>query len=313
MIQALPGGVGIRGVTTARGGQARRSAATDPSPPPPRPRALRAADGPDGHRPCPATGVRIDLLGGFALHLDGEEVQPGIGARRLLALLAVEQGGLTRSRAAAVLWPGLEPARAGAALRTALHRLPGCRADLLHEGRERLRLAPDVTTDLGELRTTATRVLNLALPLDAEELGRAAACDFGNDLLPDWEEDWLDHHRMRWREQRLHTLEALSFRLVQAGWVGAAVDAALIAIHADNLRESAHETLVAAYLAAGNRIAATTYRATYRELLRRELGGREPAARDTGGRPGGPHDGGDKGVRSLRSLHRPATGRHDAP
>ncbi|MFD0529094.1 BTAD domain-containing putative transcriptional regulator [Kitasatospora arboriphila] len=250
MIQALPGGAEIRSVATARGGQARRSVPADPAPPPPRPRALRAADGPDGHRPCPVTGVRIDLLGGFALHLDGEEVQPGIGARRLLALLAVEPGGLTRARAAAVLWPGLEPARAGAALRTALHRLPGCRADLLHEGRERLRLAPDVATDLGELRTTATRVLNLALPLDAEELGRAATCDFGHDLLPDWEEDWLDHHRMRWREQRLHTLEALSFRLVQAGWVGAAVDAALIAIHADNLRESAHETLVAAYLAA---------------------------------------------------------------
>ncbi|MEV7182111.1 BTAD domain-containing putative transcriptional regulator [Kitasatospora sp. NPDC093679] len=311
MIQALPGGAGIRSVATARGGQARRSVPADPAPPP-RPRALRAADGTDGHRPCPVTGVRIDLLGGFALHLDGEEVQPGIGARRLLALLAVEPGGLTRARAAAVLWPGLEPARAGAALRTALHRLPGCRADLLHEGRERLRLAPDVATDLGELRTTATRVLNLALPLDAEELGRAATCDFGHDLLPDWEEDWLDHHRMRWREQRLHTLEALSFRLVQAGWVGAAVDAALIAIHADNLRESAHETLVAAYLAAGNRIAANAYRATYREQLRRELGGREPAARDTGGRPGGPH-GGEQGIRSLRSLHRPATGRQDAP
>ncbi|WP_431679548.1 AfsR/SARP family transcriptional regulator [Kitasatospora sp. KL5] len=305
MIQALPGGGGIRAVAATGGGQARRSAAADLAPP--RPRTLRAADGPDGHRPCPAggtaAGVRLDLLGGFALHIDGAEAQPGIGARRLLALLAVEPAGLTRARAAAVLWPGLDPARAGAALRTALHRLPGCRTDLLHEGRERLRLAPDVTTDLGDLRATATRVLNLALPMDAEELGRAAACDFGHDLLPDWEEDWLDHHRMRWREQRLHTLEALSFRLVQAGWVGAAVDAALVAIHADNLRESAHETLVAAYLAAGNRIAANAYRTSYRDLLRRELGGREPA----------PGEGGAPQVRSLRSLHRPAPGRQDTP
>ncbi|WP_405012455.1 BTAD domain-containing putative transcriptional regulator [Kitasatospora sp. NBC_01539] len=300
----------MRAVATA--GPARRSAADRT---PQRPRALRAADGTDGHRPCPAdragTGVRLDLLGGFALQIDGEEAQPGIGARRLLALLAVEPGGLTRTRAAAVLWPGLDQGRAGAALRTALHRLPGSRTDLLHEGRERLRLAPEVTTDLTPLRDTAARVLNLALPLDAEELGRAAGCDFGHDLLPDWEEDWLDHHRLRWREQRLHTLEALSFRLVQAGWVGAAVDAALVAIQADNLRESAHETLVAAYLAAGNRIAAQAYRTSYRELLRRELAGRDGGGRDTAGRTGGPYGDRPETVRSLRSLHRPAGIRQD--
>lgn len=319
-IQALPGGGGIHPAT----GPTRHGAVPDRTVPravpdrtAPRPRALRAADEPDDQRPRPAPrpcgGARLEVLGGFSLSIDGEDISPGIGARRLLALLAVEPGGLTRARAAAVLWPGLDAARAGAALRTALHRLPGSRTDLLHEAGERLRLAPDVTTDLAPLRDTATRVLNLSLPLDADELGRAVGCDFGHDLLPDWEEDWLDHHRVRWREQRLHTLEALSFRLVQAGWVGAAVDAALVAIQADNLRESAHETLVAAYLAAGNRIAAQAYRTSYREQLRQELAGREPAVRPSPapepGRPAAPRAEAADPVRSLRSLRR-RTARH---
>jgi DNA-binding SARP family transcriptional activator len=312
MIQALPGGAGTRSVAVpVRGAAARRGPADHTAAG--RRRALRAADDPDDTR---ATGprIRLDLLGGFALHLDGEQAQPGVGARRLLALLAVEPGGLTRARAAAVLWPGLDPARAGAALRTALHRLPGRRTDLLHDCGERLRLAPEVTVDLGERRAVAARVLNLALPLDAEELALAAGCDFGLDLLPDWEEDWLDHHRLRWREQRVHTLEALSCRLVQAGWVGAAVDAALVAVHADSLRESAHETLVAAYLAAGNRIAAHAYRRAYRELLRRELGG-APDGPDADVRASadGPPAGIRPPVRGLHSLHRPGPSRRDEP
>ncbi|WP_045301843.1 AfsR/SARP family transcriptional regulator [Saccharothrix sp. ST-888] len=222
----------------------------------------------------PPPAVDLELLGGFALRLDGREVQPTIAARRLLALLAVEPGGLTRARAAAVLWPALDQARAGAALRTALHRLPGDRAHLLQGTLERLRLAPHVSVDLADRRAVAARILNLALPMPAEDLGRAAACDFGADLLPDWEEHWLAPHQERWRQQRLHTLETLSARLAEAGWAGAAVDAALVAVHADGLRESAHETLVAAYLAAGNQIAARAYRASYRELLRRELDAR---------------------------------------
>ncbi|MER5639731.1 BTAD domain-containing putative transcriptional regulator [Kitasatospora sp. NPDC002227] len=224
----------------------------------------------------PQPTVELELLGGFALRTDGRELQPTVGARRLLALLAVEPNGMTRSRAAAVLWPQLDPARAGAALRTALHRLPGERAHLVDSTPERLRLAPHITVDLVERRAVAAQLLNLALPMGAEELSRAISCELGTDLLADWEEDWLSHHQVRWRQLRLHALEALSARLSEAGWAGAAVDAALVAIHSDNLRESAHETLVAAYLAAGNQIAAHAYRISYRELLQRELSAAAP-------------------------------------
>ncbi|AUG78979.1 hypothetical protein CFP65_4225 [Kitasatospora sp. MMS16-BH015] len=220
--------------------------------------------------------VELDLLGGFALRCDGRDVHPTVGARRLLALLALEPNGMTRSRTAAVLWPQLDPARAGAALRTALHRLPGDRSYLVDSTLERLRLATHITVDLVEHRSVAAHLLNLALPMGTEELGRAVSCDLSRDLLPDWEEDWLEHHQVRWRQLRLHALEALSSRLSEAGWAGAAVDAALVAIHSDSLRESAHETLVAAYLAAGNQIAAHAYRASYRALLQRELSATAP-------------------------------------
>ncbi|WP_441250907.1 AfsR/SARP family transcriptional regulator [Kitasatospora sp. McL0602] len=246
---------------------------------------------------CAQPLVELDLLGGFALRFDGREIQPTVGARRLLALLAVEPNGLTRSRAAAVLWPQLDPARAGAALRTALHRLPGERANLVDSTPERLRLAPHVAVDLVERRSVAAHVLNLAIPMGTEELGRAVGCDLGADLLADWEEDWLSHHQVRWRQLRLHALEALSSRLSEAGWAGAAVDAALVAIHSDNLRESAHETLVAAYLAAGNQIAAHAYRVSYRELLQRELSAAAPGL--WGQPPAGPDSPGRR-VRRLR-------------
>jgi DNA-binding SARP family transcriptional activator len=55
------------------------------------------------------------------------------------------------------------------------------------------------------------------------------------------------------------------------------VHAALAAVHADSLRDSAHETLIRACLTQGNRHEAQTYFASYQRIFRTELGV-EPAA-----------------------------------
>ncbi|MGW4808361.1 AfsR/SARP family transcriptional regulator [Kitasatospora sp. NPDC004272] len=219
-----------------------------------------------------AQQVRLGLLGGFTLSFRGEELKPSLGARRLLALLAVEPRGLTRARAAEVLWPDLERNRAAAALRTALHRMPACPVPLVKEcGAGLLTLSPDVAVDLAAANRAAARILGPAVEMDDRELGRALDLDFGYDLLPDWAEEWLTHGQIRWHQRRLHALETLSRRLAEAGFAGAAVDVALVAIGSDRLRESAHEALVAAYRAAGNEITADAYRRQYERQLREEL------------------------------------------
>ena len=50
------------------------------------------------------------------------------------------------------------------------------------------------------------------------------------------------------------------------------MQAALAAVQADTLRDSAHESLIRACLAQGNRHEAYTHYTTYRRVLREELG-----------------------------------------
>jgi DNA-binding SARP family transcriptional activator len=76
---------------------------------------------------------------------------------------------------------------------------------------------------------------------------------------------------MRIRELRLHALEALTARLIDAARYAEAVDAALIAVASDPLRESAHRAVVRSYLAEGNYGAALRQYQRYRAVLRAEL------------------------------------------
>ena len=58
--------------------------------------------------------------------------------------------------------------------------------------------------------------------------------------------------RERFRQMQLHALEALSRRLVRMGLYARALDAALAAVAADPLRESAHRMVIDVHLAEGN-------------------------------------------------------------
>jgi len=91
------------------------------------------------------------------------------------------------------------------------------------------------------------------------------------DLLPDWTEDWVlvkrDHHT----QLRLRALEALSLRLSEMRRFGEAVQAAMLAVAREPLRESAQRTLVQVHLAEGNVAAALKQYVSFRELLLEEL------------------------------------------
>jgi DNA-binding SARP family transcriptional activator len=234
-----------------------------------------SAGSPD-HAEVPA--VHLRLVGTFQLMISDKPVTLSIGAQRLLALLALRDGGMTRSRAAQTLWPDMPESRAYANLRTALHRLArqACAAADSQAGL--LRLAPTVSVDVRQVNTAAARLLDLERKLDPAYLSSSLGCSLYDDLLPEWSDEWLAADQIRFRQLRLHCLEVLAGRLATIGRYGAAMDAALAALHADTLRESAHEQLIRVCLAEGNRNEAIRHFTTYCRVMREELG-LDPAAR----------------------------------
>lgn len=236
-------------------------------------------------RPQNATGspsgcvTRLQLLGRFALVVRGRPEALGAGCRRLLAALAIRDGHAGRREVAELLWPEVTTVRAAANLRSVLWRLQKCCLGVVDSDANDLRLSAGMSVDWQQVVAMARRLINRSITMDPEELGYALASNFHDDLLPEMaDEEWLSCEAERFRQLRLHALESLSERLTHAGWFGASVDVAMRAVRVDPFRESAQQTLIQAYLAEGNRLAAHRQYRTYCEILHREMGV-EPSTR----------------------------------
>jgi DNA-binding SARP family transcriptional activator len=217
---------------------------------------------------------RLSLLGGFELRCAGADVAVSRNGQRLLALLALQGRPLERLWVAGTLWLDATEERAGASLRSALWRLPQPGGTAVVEASTtHLRLARDLAVDTLELVALAER---LESPAGRGE-HQPEPTLLARDLLPDWYEDWVVLERERFRQLRLHALEALCARLTEAGRFGAAVQAGLAAVSGEPLRESAHRTLIQAHLAEGNPGEAVRQYRLYRRLLADELA-LEPSA-----------------------------------
>ncbi|HEV3014390.1 MAG TPA: BTAD domain-containing putative transcriptional regulator [Actinomycetota bacterium] len=212
---------------------------------------------------------QLSLLGGFQLRCAaGQDVPVSRSGQRLLALLALQARPLERLWVAGTLWLDATEERAGASLRSALWRLPQPDGAAVVEATSTpLRLAGDLAVDVQELAARA-EALDSPAAGDDRELGPSG---LSRDLLPDWYEDWVVLERERFRQLRLHALEALCRRLTEAGRFGAAVQAGLAAVAGEPLRESAHRTLIHAHLAEGNPGEAVRQYHLYRRLLAGEL------------------------------------------
>jgi DNA-binding SARP family transcriptional activator len=238
--------------------------------------ALRPAGAQSGHVPSAkqAQGHRVELhlLGGFRLLVDGELIQVGLTGQRLIALLACRGRVATRSQIAYALWPDSPSARAHANLRTGLYRLVRACPIAIQATTSHLRLPVGIQIDFERSTQLAKTIIGSEAAVDDALLTSALQANFDEDLLPDWDEDWISDVQYRYRQLRLTTLEMLSQRLGAAGHHGAAVQTALAAVQADALRDSAHERLIRACLAQGNRHEAHHHYRSYRRILRDELG-----------------------------------------
>jgi DNA-binding SARP family transcriptional activator len=92
------------------------------------------------------------------------------------------------------------------------------------------------------------------------------------ELLPDWCDDWLLLERERWDQARLHALETLARQLMSTERFLPALEAALVAVAIEPIRESAHRAVIEIHLAEGNSACAMKHYQRYRGLLHRELG-----------------------------------------
>jgi len=219
----------------------------------------------------PGPGAHLTLLGGFRLWVLDEEALVPVGAQRLLALLAL-RGRMSRSRTAGTLWPLTTENRALANLRTAIWRVNHVAPNLLRTSSAAVDLEPDVDVDVRRLVSAAAVVMeDSATHEQFLDVWRHAPHSAG-ELLPDWEEEWFVDERQRLRQLQLHVLEELAERLASQRRYGPALEAALAALRADPLRESAHRSVIRVHLAEGNTVEARRALDFCRLVLARDAG-----------------------------------------
>lgn len=199
--------------------------------------------------PAAPCHVRLDVLSAFRLTVGGGVVEVPHPAQRLLALLALKHHPLLRAYVAGTLWLDNSEDRAGGNLRSVLWRLRGQGLSVIRLRNGAVELAPEVCVDLHDAAALAHRWL-AGLVTDADVAAGTRALE--GEVLPDWYDDLVSDERERFRQLRLHALEAMAERLSASGRWADAVLAALAALAADPLRESAHRAVIKVHLAEGN-------------------------------------------------------------
>jgi len=212
--------------------------------------------------------MRIVLLGGFVLKLDGSTPRLSADVERLIAFLAIQKGRVPRDFIAGTLWWDSTQDHAFGSLRSALWRLRRLTADLVEADSHALTISKFAVVDLDEVTRMSERLDDPATkPEHLPEVDM-----FTQELLPGWYDDWVSTVRERHRQRCLHALEQLSNRHTEAGAHGQAIQAALAAIALDPLRESPHRQLIKVHLDEGNYSEAFSHYHHYRHLLQTELG-----------------------------------------
>lgn len=192
------------------------------------------------------------------------------GSKRLLAFVALRQRRVERRQASGALWPYGDDQRAAGNLRTALWRLRGAGIDIVLADKWSLMLTDGVEVDTHRMYAWADRIIGGTA--NSGDLAVSPRHVDALDLLPGLYEDWAIVERERLRQRMLHALETLSRQLVAVGRYADAVEAALTAINAEPLRESAQGALIKAHAAEGNWIEVRRSYQLYRSLLWKELG-----------------------------------------
>ena len=213
----------------------------------------------------PAGCWTVHLLGEFNVVGPRGRVEVPPAAARVLAYLAIQAHPVRRTIVAAAIWPDVDEGRARANLRSTVFRLNGL-APVLDATATSLAIASGVTVDIHDLQAHVTAARQ------GEQRGEWPRAGFDLELLPRWNEEWVELERERVRQLELHLLDDIVALSLQEGRHGDGVDAAIRAIRLDPLRECSHAGLLRALLAEGDRVAAITHYRRFAARMHRELG-----------------------------------------
>jgi len=185
---------------------------------------------------------------------------------------------VTRNQVAGTLWPESTDEHAGASLRAAISRLDHASRQAVRVTTTDLGLAEGVAVDVHHSQALARRLTDRDAASSERDIAGTAVSALSDDLLPGWYDDWAIIAADDWRQLRMHALEAVAARLTDADRLAEAAAAALAAVRAEPLRESARAALIRVQMAQGNQADAHGEFERYRVLLRAEIGA-EPTAR----------------------------------
>lgn len=197
--------------------------------------------------------LRVRLIGGLALELDGRELElpRSRRGRALLAWLALHPGEHARGSVAARYWPDVLDESARASLRAALTELrsalgPG--AGCLTTTRETVGLVGDDHALWVDVRAFDA-LLDAGQPADAARIGVG-------ELLTGMDDEWVLEVRSEHNHRLREALEALAAAAERAGDLAAAVRHSRSAAALDPLDEAAGRRLIARLARAGENASA---------------------------------------------------------
>jgi DNA-binding SARP family transcriptional activator len=215
------------------------------------------------------SNVALGLIGSFELRRGDAPVPLRHTAQRLLAFLALHSRPLEREYVAGNLWGGASHDHANASLRSALWRLNRTGCDLVRATQRCVAIASNVHVDVRSIDALAHELQEGRASLPRADIDRLCAA---GDLWPDWYDEWLTIERERFRQVRLHALDAICTKLAHDGRFGEATEVALVAIAAEPLRETANRALIEVHLAEGNVSEAIRQYKSFRRRILTQLG-----------------------------------------
>ncbi len=226
--------------------------------------------------------LRIDLLGGFGLAVEGRPSAraPSTRQQQIVAFLVLHGRGvpIARQRVAGSLWPESTDVQALTNLRRELHHL---REDWpLLEG------LVDAASRTLAWRSPDGAIVDLIAFEGAAERGlagdraalRDAAALYKGDLLPGCTGDWIDTDRERLRQRAHQVLARLVALLEEDRAYGAAIEHAQQLLRLDPLDEQAWCALMRCHARRGERAAALHLYQQCAALLKQELAVQPSAA-----------------------------------
>lgn len=237
--------------------------------------------------PAAEPPLRVYVAGGIAVRgpdgaVVGERAFPGRLGRRLFVRLAAIHEPVGEEELADALWGDDRPAAWSVSLRALVSKIrsvlarAGVRnAIVCRDGTYVLRLPVGTWLDIDEARGAihrAERARSIGDLADACGWALAARAIASRSLLPGEDAPWIDRVRMSLADVRLRALECLGEIWIDHADPALAARDAAEAIGLDPFRETAHQLLIRAHLAAGDHAAAVRAYVECRQVLGDELG-----------------------------------------